>query len=67
MKNGQRSIRAVAHLMRRLFVLLPVLSLKMNSGEWCVTAKQAWDILEMTHEGTSVVKISKLPTSHNQL
>ncbi|MGV7343155.1 hypothetical protein PJI17_31140, partial [Mycobacterium kansasii] len=26
----------------------------------CDTAKQAWDILEMTHEGTTIVKKSKV-------
>ena len=26
----------------------------------CETAKEAWDILQLTHEGTSVVKASKL-------
>ena len=26
----------------------------------CTTSKQAWDILEVTHEGTSIVKNSKL-------
>ncbi|RVX03548.1 hypothetical protein CK203_027835 [Vitis vinifera] len=26
----------------------------------CTSAKEAWDILQVTHEGTNVVKVSKL-------